>query len=299
MRPLSLVERGIAVPTVRLSGLLDGSVPAVAGESNVTLEAYVEEIFASGFPGIRPLGHRAREARLQGYVSHLVEKEFKELGVAVRRPETLLSWLRAYAAATATTATYEAVLDAATPGLATKPARSTMLVYRDVLARAFLLDSLPAWSPAFTPLATLSKAPKHFLADPALAAHLLRVRKGDALAGRDRAGWGRRSALGALFEHLVAQSVLAYVTDPLTVVAHMRLPHGEREVDIVVDDGVRALAIEVKLHAELTPRDVRHLLWLKGQLGDRLADMLVVTAGRFAYRRDDGIAVVPAALLGP
>jgi uncharacterized protein len=44
---------------------------------------------------------------------------------------------------------------------------------------------------------------------------------------------------------------------------------------------------------------VRHLLWLQKELGDDLADAVVVTTGQMAYRRPDGIAVVPAALLGP
>jgi uncharacterized protein len=44
---------------------------------------------------------------------------------------------------------------------------------------------------------------------------------------------------------------------------------------------------------------VRHLLWLKQRMGTRLTDMVVTTTGRHAYRRPDGVAVIPAALLGP
>ena len=46
-------------------------------------------------------------------------------------------------------------------------------------------------------------------------------------------------------------------------------------------------------------RDVRHLAWLRDQFGDDLLDAVIVTTGEHAYRRPDGIAVVPAALLGP
>jgi hypothetical protein len=46
-------------------------------------------------------------------------------------------------------------------------------------------------------------------------------------------------------------------------------------------------------------KGVRHLLWLRDQLGDGLLDAIVITTGRDAYRRRDGVAVVPAALLGP
>ena len=61
----------------------------------------------------------------------------------------------------------------------------------------------------------------------------------------------------------------------------------------------RVLAIEVKLAAYVTDDDVRHLSWLRARIGDDLMGAVVVTTGREAYRRQDGVVVVPAALLGP
>jgi predicted AAA+ superfamily ATPase len=70
-------------------------------------------------------------------------------------------------------------------------------------------------------------------------------------------------------------------------------------VDLIVerDDG-RVVAIEVKLSPVVADDDVRHLLWLQRQIGSDLVDAVVITTGSTAYRRPDGIAVVPAALLG-
>jgi predicted AAA+ superfamily ATPase len=59
------------------------------------------------------------------------------------------------------------------------------------------------------------------------------------------------------------------------------------------------VAIEVKLGGAAHQADCRHLKWLAGELREDLLDMVVITTGRAAYRRPDGIAVVPAALLGP
>jgi hypothetical protein len=59
------------------------------------------------------------------------------------------------------------------------------------------------------------------------------------------------------------------------------------------------VAIEVKLGATPTDADIKHRRWLDRELGDELLDAVVVTTGRDAYRRDHGIAVVSAALLGP
>lgn len=74
----------------------------------------------------------------------------------------------------------------------------------------------------------------------------------------------------------------------------------EREVDLIVeghDGGV--VGVEVKLAQAVTDHDVRHLHWLRNQIGDWFRDAIIVTTGSNAYRRQDGIAVVPAALLGP
>ena len=53
MRPLSLSERGVGLPSVSLKELLRGGRPEVEGKTNVTLADYVREIVNSGFPGIR------------------------------------------------------------------------------------------------------------------------------------------------------------------------------------------------------------------------------------------------------
>jgi hypothetical protein len=58
------------------------------------------------------------------------------------------------------------------------------------------------------------------------------------------------------------------------------------------------VAVEVKLTAVPDDHDVRHLLRLQDRLGVDLLDMVIVATGTDAYRRADGVAVVPAALLG-
>jgi predicted AAA+ superfamily ATPase len=75
---------------------------------------------------------------------------------------------------------------------------------------------------------------------------------------------------------------------------------GEHGVDLIIerDDG-RVLAIEVKLSTAVRDTDVRHLVLLRDTVGDRLIDAVVVCTGPQAYRRPDGIGVVPLALLGP
>lgn len=302
MRPLSLEERKISEPTVSLAELLRGAQPNMSGGSDATLQTYVEEIVASGFPGFRGLSGRPLRAQLDGYLRRLAERDFPEMGHDIRKPDTLVRWMRAYAAATATCASYETIRDAATSDRGEKPSKTTTQPYTEVLERLWVLDRVDAWLPTRNAISRLSAPPKHQLVDPALAARLLYVGADALLEGREPGPAIARDGtlLGALFESLVTQSVRIYAQAAEAEVRHLRTYGGDREVDlIVVRDDSRILAIEVKLGRTVTDDDVRHLAWLKDRAGDDLLDALVITTGPEAYRRPDGIAVVPAALLGP
>ena len=301
MRPMTLSERGVGDPTVSLSSLLTGRRPAPRGASDLKLVNYVEEIVASGFPGLRSLSPRARRFQLDSYLRNAVDRDVAEQGLVVRKPEAMLTWLRAYAAATATTASYSQILDAATPGQGDKPARSTSIAYRGVLTRLWLLDPVPAWGPPGNALARLQQAPKHHLTDPALAARLLGLGV-DALLDGDGVPVGPQAGtiLGHLFESLVTLCVRVPAQAAEASVGHLRTRNGDHEIDLVVvrDDG-RVLAIEVKLASTVEDRDTKHLHWLADRLGNTLLDAVVVNTGPNAYRRPDGIGVIPLGLLAP
>jgi hypothetical protein len=299
MRPLALSERRLIKPTVSLGALLRGEGPDIAGESPIGVPTYVDEILSSGFPGIRTLPERARNFQLDSYIARIIERELPENGVTIRRPAALRAWLAAYGAATATDASYSTILDAATAGHHDKPARGTVDGYREQLTRLFILDPLPAWIPVFNPLKRLTRAPKHHLVDPAIAARLVRVGKEGLLRG-DRTAASTGTWLGALFESLATQSIRVYADALDGTTAHLRTKDGAREIDLIVEGpDRRVVAIEVKLAPTVSDSDVRHLNWLGTQLDDQLADRLVITTGPVAYRRPDGVVVVPLALLGP
>lgn len=302
MRPFTLAERGVEQPTVSLGTLVAGGHPLLEGSTAIGLETYVSEICRSGLPGLRALTDRALRSQLDGYLERIVDRDFPELDRPIRNPVALRRWMAAYGAATGTTASYEAIRDAATPGEADKPAKATVQAYRDTLERLWVIDAVPAWSPSRSHLNRLGSAPRHHLVDPALAARLVGMDAGALLDARPVGppGPGDGAFLGQLFESLVTLDVRVYAQHAEARVAHLRTHRGEREVDLIVERADhRVVAIEVKLAHVVTDRDVRHLRWLRDQIGDQLLDAIVVTTGTDAYRRADGIGVVPAALLGP
>ena len=103
---------------------------------------------------------------------------------------------------------------------------------------------------------------------------------------------------GQLFEALVGLSLQAYAAVNGARLSYFRTRDGAHEADFILTRKRQVVAVEVKLAHAIDDRDVRHLVWLKDQLGPRLADAIIVSTGPETYRRSDGVAVVPAALLG-
>ena len=301
---MSLTERGTETPSVSLDDLFREEQPAISGQTSIGLSDYAHEIVVGGFPGLAGIEQDALAQALDGYLHRAVDHDVALMGHRVRNPATMRRWLSAYAAATATTATYGTILDAATAGEADKPARSTTTAYRDLLEAMWLVEPLLAWQPMGNPLSRLKRGPKHHLADPCLAARLLETSPDSLLSGGpphpvSERGLGSGLLLGALFESLVTMSVRVYAQAVGARVGHLRTWNDAHEVDLIVERANRVVAIEVKLTAAPDAGDTAQLRWLRDKLGERLADSVLVTTGPYAYRDADGIAIVPAALLGP
>ena len=323
LRPMTLAERNIGHPTVSLKELLyDGRDQGVrtgderdsGGQASSDGRASdhrphrrrPEALRAGdprpGFPGLHDLPDRLARAQLDGYIDRIVDRDFEDLGHRVRRPGTLRRWMQAYAAATSTTASYEKIRDAATSDRGEKPARATTQPYRDVLERLWILDPVPAWLPTRNRLARLALPPKHHLADPALAARLLDVDETTLLRGTaGRSGDDPRghTARGAV---RVAGNALRTRIRPGRRGPHSAPAHLERRSRDRPDR--RAWTSDSCHRGEAGPDTGRagrapSALAADNELGDELTDAIVITTGQAAYRRPDGIAVIPAALLGP
>lgn len=294
MRPMALYERGTIDAEVSLGALLAGKAGKIIGSSPLTAADYYRAIVQSGFPDLQRRSERQASRAVGTYIQRIIDQDLPEQGFSVRRPETLRRWMAAYAAASSTTATYSTILDATTSGDGHQPAKTTTIAYRDHLTQLWLLDPIPAWSPALNnPFKWLQFSEKHQLADPGLAAHLLGL---SASSLGDSRG---APMAGPLFESLAALSVRVAAGASWAKVGHLRTKGGRQEIDFIVEtfDGA-VLGIVVKLSAHVDEKHLKHLKWLREQMPDRVVDLMVLYSGKQAYRTQDGIAVVPLALLG-
>jgi predicted AAA+ superfamily ATPase len=300
MRPLSLAERMPEEAVISLNDVLLMKTDKVEGSTNIGLETYLEEIIRSGFPGVRRLPTKGAELFIESYLKNLFEKEFEDQGYVVRKPRVLRNWLRAYAAATGSTASYQVILDAATPDDKDKPAKKTTLAYREILDKLWITDRVEPWLPLNSQFKYLGMTAKHYLADPAFAARLLGITMDNFLDDSSIPSLGpqQSSIAGRLFESLVALSLQTYAQVIGAQLSHFRTSSGDHEVDFIIEKGKHIAAIEVKLSASFSSNQDRHLKWFEKTFSEYNVVKILITTGDTAYTRQDGTHVVPAVMLG-
>ena len=275
-------QLGRAGDPALLDVLAAGDSPSVPRDPP-DLRGYVELALRGGFPdpALR-MTSRARTRWLDGYVEQLLTRDAAGVDPG-RDPARLGRYLEAYALNTAGIATDATLFEYAGVN------RRTATVYERLLTNLFVVDTLPAWSS--NRLKRLSKARKRHLIDPALIASILRSDESAVLRDGD--------LLGRVLESFVVAQIRAELAVCTTRprLYHLREEHGRHEVDLLAELGAeRVMAFEVKagaadLHA------ARHLIWLRGQLGERFACGVVFHTGPRSFELDDRILALPICAL--
>lgn len=293
MRTMTLSEKQATNPTVSVASLLDGTAPTPAN-SALTVRDYLHHIAVGGWPGLVGRTEAAAAAYLDGYLDLIVERDIDEVSGSPRNPQLVRRFLHAYAqmvsqTAALTTITKRAREDADTD--ADAPSRHTAQAYLDALRRMMIIDEIPAWDPSVRSSKRLITTAKRHLADPSLAAALLRMSPERMLNDLETTGF--------LFEGLVAHDLRIYADAAGAYTYHYREADGRLEVDYVLETRAGEwVGVEVKLGEREVDKAAAALLRLAARVPQQPMALVVVTGTSLAYTRDDGVHVVPLGLLG-
>jgi predicted AAA+ superfamily ATPase len=301
MRPFSIEEREMTKTPIRIADLLKDEFVMPNAESEWNLEGYLDEIYRSGFPALRIRSERAIRRSIDGYIQNIIEHEFKENSIVVRKPQALLSWLTAYAAASATTTAFSTILQAVEGNSDRIPSEKTVIGYREILSALGIVKELKPWLEMGKLFPNLGKTPKHFLVDPALIVSLLSLDKEIVLSGQIQHPIGKlnKTFIGQLFESFIYQSLATYAEVNEAKLRHLRLSNGSKEIDFLMQKGRKLLAIEVKAKTALKKNDTDNLNWFETQIKDEFKVVkIILYMGKYVYTREDGIHMIPASLLG-
>ncbi len=293
MRPMSLFETGHSTGEVSLTRLFDGEIET-ATDPGLTIPGIIDRIVIGGWPALIEADPTEASRWVRSYLSDVVETDIHTLFERRRDPERVRRLLVSLARQTGTSASI-ASLTRDVSGDDGGSLRETITGYLDALGRLMLTEDVPAWGTHMRSKTPLTQTETRFLTDPSLAAAALQAGPGRLLKDLN--------ATGFLFEALAVRDVRVYA-DPIdSRISHWRDKSGH-EVDIIVEqpDG-RWGAFEVKMNPGHADAAAKFLLRFRDKVNTKKAGspsfLGVITTTGFAYRRPDGVQIVPIGTLGP
>ncbi|KQB86905.1 ATP-binding protein [Corynebacterium lowii] len=295
MRPMTLHESQESSGDVSLAELFDAPGEAIGGISPLDVEDMAQILCRGGWPAAITTGQSNRSPDLaRAYIDGLVESDISRIDGVNRNATRVRALMRSYARHISTQASQATMAaDLAVNDEAMSP--NTVSDYLDALARAYITDELEAWNPALRSKTAVRTSPTRHFVDPSVGTALMRATAANLLHDME--------AYGLLFESLCVRDLRVYAEAMDGSLFHYRDKTGlEADAVVVLADG-RWAPVEVKLGERQVDEAAANLQKLAERVDtSRMGApsfLMVVTGGKAAYRRDDGVLVVPLACLRP
>lgn len=293
MRPMSLFELGRSSGAASMLDLLDGKA-STGADPGLTVADLAEAIALGGWPGLQGIAVRDGLLAVRDYLDEIARVDVGRVDATSRDPGRVARLLQSLGRNLATHAA--ATTLAKDAGGADGPLKDdTVRSYLAALERLMIVEDQPAWAPHLRSKHRLRTAPKRHFVDPSLAVAALRATPDRLLQDLN--------LLGFMFESLVVRDLRVYAQAADARVSHYR-DSGGLEVDAIVEAGDgRWLALEVKLGQGQVDEAAANLLRFLARVDTAKcgspALLGVIVATGYAYRRNDGVAVIPIGALGP
>jgi len=291
MRPMSLFESNESNGTVSLGDLFDGN-QAVESMSELSIEKIAFVLCRGGWPA-SILKNEASALRMsRDYVEAVINHDVSRVDDVEKNPERVRLLLRSLARNVATLASIQTIkndIEATDISISDK----TISSYLNALRRIFVVEDLPAWLPSMRSRSAIRTSAKRHFVDPSIATTVLRTNPDGLL--------NDFNTFGFLFESLCTRDIRIYAQAIDGDVFHYRDKSGlESDLIVRIRDG-RWAAIEVKLGNKQIEEAAQNLLALKAKIDEdkmgQASFLMVITGGQYAYRRNDGVLVVPIGCL--
>lgn len=290
MRTMSLFESGDSSGEVRISDLLKGK--EVVGKSPHSIETIAELIVGGGWPASVDKPLKVKQKQVAGYCKAIVNTEISTSDGIRRDSEKVHQVLRSYSRHISSQATIQTITGDIAQNFDSIN-RKTVGEYLEALQKIFVIEDLKAWSPKLRSKAVIStSAVRHFV-DPAIAAYFLDAHPKDLLNDLE--------TMGFLFESLVVRDLRIYTESLGGRVFHYR-DHSGQEADAILHfkNGQWA-AVEVKLGNRAIEEGAESLKKLADKIDSDSMNppsfLAVITGNGYAYRREDGVYVIPIGCL--
>lgn len=297
MRTMSLWESGDSTGDVSLAGLFR-SADTVDGTSQIDINRLAYLTCRGGWPKASlKTNPRAALIEAREYVEAVCRSDISRVDGIQRNPELAHRLLRSYARNQGGQVPAATLLADIKTNEGSDMAESTVLSYVNALKRIFVIEDMVAWSPNLRSKTAIRTSDTRYFADPSIAAAALGLGPEDLIDDPN--------TFGLLFETLAVRDLRVYADALDGQVYHYRDKNG-LECDAVVHlRNGRYGMIEVKLGGgTLIEAGAHTLKKLAGKIDtSRMREpsflMVLTGIGEYAYRRPDGVLVVPIGSLRP
>ena len=290
MRPMSLFESCDSKGSVSLSFLFDNHNPAVFDmNEGYGLSDTAFLLCRGGWPlSIQPEKDVALEVTSNYYESLFNLGNSENPKFRNKNPEIMKIVMRAYARHVSSQTSTTKILADITARDSRSISNKTFEEYADALTDLFIIEDMEAWNPNLRSKTVVRSTPTHHFVDSSIAAQALGASPADLMSDLN--------TFGLLFEDMAVRDLRVYAQTLNGNVLHYRDSRGlECDTIVHLKDG-RWAPIEIKLGGDnLIEEGAKNLLKLKSDIAEKNQPsfMMILTATGPAYRRQDGIYVVP------
>lgn len=294
MRTMSLWESGESSGAISLKSLFAGASELTA-TNDVGLEQIAFMTCRGGWPRAISQSPRASLERATDYFEAVINSDINRTDSSLKNPTKAALLMRSYARLAGTPAPLTAIAADMASSENAMPDSRTVQAYINALKLIFVIEDMPAWNPNLRSKAAIRTSDTRYFVDPSIGAAALGIGPDDLLSDL--------KTFGFFFEGLCVRDLRVYAERLNGRVYHYRDSKGlECDAVIHLRNGKYGL-VEIKLGGDRhIDEGAANLLKLRDKINtDNMSEpsfMMVLSAvGKYAYRRKDGVYVVPVTCL--
>ena len=294
MRPMSLYESGESTGEVSLTDLFL-SPSSVSGFTRMDLDRLAFAVCRGGWP--QAIGLRDEIALDQAidYYDGVIHSDINRADNVQKNPERVKRLMRALARHQGMQTPNTVICEDIRVNDEESLNEETVSAYIGALKKIFVVEDMPAWNPNLRSKTAIRTSDTRYFVDSSIAAAALGIGPDDLIADL--------KTFGLLFETMAVRDLRVYADSLNGEVYHFRDKDGlECDAVIHLRNGSYGL-VEIKLGGDkLIEEGVGTLQTLKNKIDTTKMKepsflMVLTGTGDYAYRRPDGVYVVPIGTL--
>lgn len=294
MRPMSLYESGDSTGEVSLQDLFDG-VEKIDGASELGIDRMAFLVCRGGWPQAVDMRDEIALDQAMDYYDAVVRSDINRADGVQKNPEKVRRLMRSYARNQGSQVPNTVLTRDLVANNETFISDETVASYVSALRKIFVIEDMPAWNPNLRSKTAIRSADTRYYVDPSIAAAALGIGPNDLM--------NDLKTFGFLFETLCVRDLRVFADALNGEVYHYRDKDGQ-ECDAVVHlkNGKYGL-VEIKLGGDkLIEEGAKSLKTMAakidtGKMSEPSFLMVLTGTGDYAYRRQDGVYVVPIGCL--